>query len=69
MCLGRIIIITDGEARSMITRRWLTKLFVIGDVLSFIMQGAGMRTSPGLHPRQANAVQAVASWLVGQHLL
>jgi len=41
MCLGRIILVTDGEAHSLVPRRYLTKFFVIGDVVSFIMQGAG----------------------------
>lgn len=41
MCLGRIIRITDGERHSLIRAKWLTKIFVIGDVISFLMQGAG----------------------------
>jgi hypothetical protein len=41
MCLGRLILITDGEKHSLIRARWLTKIFVVGDVISFLMQGAG----------------------------
>tara|TARA_R110002003_G_scaffold9_36_gene681 strand:- start:8355 stop:8507 length:153 start_codon:yes stop_codon:yes gene_type:complete len=41
MMLGRIILVTDGEHYSIIRKRWLTKLFVTGDVISFLMQGAG----------------------------
>ncbi|KAF2684556.1 RTA1 like protein [Lentithecium fluviatile CBS 122367] len=41
MMLGRIILLTDGEDHSMIPKRWLTKVFVTGDVISFMMQGAG----------------------------
>ncbi|KAM0718192.1 hypothetical protein Q7P37_006524 [Cladosporium fusiforme] len=41
MCLGRIIKITDGERHSLIRAKWLTKIFVVGDVMSFLMQGAG----------------------------
>ncbi|THX66353.1 RTA1-domain-containing protein [Aureobasidium pullulans] len=41
MELGRIIILTDGESHSVIPKKWLTKIFVIGDVISFCMQGAG----------------------------
>ncbi|XP_014560824.1 hypothetical protein COCVIDRAFT_88395 [Bipolaris victoriae FI3] len=41
MMLGRIILVTDGEHRSIIPKRWLTKIFVVGDVISFLMQGAG----------------------------
>jgi len=42
MLLGRIILVTDGESHSLIRKRWLTKIFVIGDVISFLLQGAGM---------------------------
>jgi len=41
MELGRIIELVDGEAHAMIRKRWLTKLFVCGDVLSFTLQMAG----------------------------
>jgi hypothetical protein len=36
--LGRIILLTDGEKHSLIRQKWLTKVFVAGDVLSFLMQ-------------------------------
>ncbi|KAH0431456.1 hypothetical protein CcaCcLH18_07072 [Colletotrichum camelliae] len=41
MILGRIIMITQGEQHSIIRKKWLTKLFVFGDVISFILQAAG----------------------------
>ncbi|KAH7075849.1 putative RTM1-like protein [Paraphoma chrysanthemicola] len=41
MMLGRIILVTDGEHHSIIRKRWLTKIFVAGDVMSFLLQGAG----------------------------
>ncbi|KAJ8066608.1 hypothetical protein OCU04_005655 [Sclerotinia nivalis] len=41
MVLGRIIVLTDGEQYSVIRARWLTKIFVTGDVLSFLMQSSG----------------------------
>ncbi|KAK9371773.1 RTA1 like protein-domain-containing protein [Lipomyces chichibuensis] len=41
MELGRIILVVDGESCSLIRRRWLTKIFVVGDVLSFLMQSGG----------------------------
>jgi hypothetical protein len=41
MVLGRIILLTEGEHHSMIRAKWLTKIFVTGDVVSFLMQGAG----------------------------
>lgn len=41
MILGRIILLTEGEVHAVIRRKWLTKLFVAGDVVSFMMQGTG----------------------------
>ena len=41
MELGRIIILVDGEHHSIIKKRWLTKIFVCGDILSFLMQSGG----------------------------
>lgn len=41
MILGRIILLTSGENYSVVRRTWLTKIFVGGDVLCFLMQGAG----------------------------
>lgn len=41
MELGRIILLVDGEAHALIKKKWLTKIFVCGDVLSFVMQGGG----------------------------
>jgi hypothetical protein len=39
--LGRIILLVDGERYSLVRQKWLTKIFVAGDVLSFLLQGAG----------------------------
>ncbi|KAJ3537233.1 hypothetical protein NM208_g6398 [Fusarium decemcellulare] len=41
MILGRIILLTEGEHIALIRRRWLTKIFVTGDVISLFMQAAG----------------------------
>ncbi|KAJ4341794.1 hypothetical protein N0V87_001457 [Didymella glomerata] len=41
MILGRLIQLTGGERYSLVRRTWLTKIFVVGDVISFMMQGAG----------------------------
>lgn len=41
MILGRIILLTEGEHHAVIRRRWSTKLFVAGDVLSLLMQSSG----------------------------
>ncbi|KAI6373023.1 hypothetical protein MCOR25_003554 [Pyricularia grisea] len=41
MALGRVIQRVDGESRSFVPFRWLTKIFVTGDVLSFFLQAGG----------------------------
>lgn len=41
MSLGRIIVMLKMEKYSVIPIKWLTKIFVFGDVVSFFMQGAG----------------------------
>lgn len=46
MILERVILLTNGEQHSVISRRWLTKLFVVGDVVSFVLQGAGKSPTP-----------------------
>lgn len=43
MILGRIILLTDGESHSIIKQRWLTKTFVIGDIICFCFQSGGER--------------------------
>jgi hypothetical protein len=42
MELGRIMILTNGEKYSIIRRSWMTKIFVLGDVVSFLAQAGGM---------------------------
>ena len=41
MELGRIILLVDGEDRSLIKKKWLTKFFVAGDIFSFTVQAGG----------------------------
>ncbi|TLD09535.1 hypothetical protein PspLS_11836 [Pyricularia sp. CBS 133598] len=41
MILGRLIRLLDAGQYSLVPARWITKLFVLGDVLSFFAQGAG----------------------------
>ncbi|KAL3459779.1 RTA1 like protein-domain-containing protein [Aspergillus heterothallicus] len=45
MILGRIIAMLQAEECSIIRLRFLTKIFVAGDVLSFLMQASGMPSS------------------------
>ncbi|CAI6337819.1 unnamed protein product [Periconia digitata] len=39
--LGRVILLVDGDKLSLIRQRWLTKIFVTGDVISFVVQAGG----------------------------
>lgn len=41
MELNRIVQLVEGDKYLMIRRGWMTKIFVCGDAVSFIMQGAG----------------------------
>ncbi|CAI7639521.1 unnamed protein product [Penicillium bialowiezense] len=41
MELGRIIMMVKGEQFAIIRVSWMTKIFVAGDVLSFLMQASG----------------------------
>ncbi|KAI0098500.1 RTA1 like protein [Daldinia grandis] len=41
MILGRLVVLLEAESYSLIRPRWLTKVFVLGDVLSFFAQGGG----------------------------
>lgn len=45
MILGRLIVLLDAGHLSIIKPRWLTKVFVTGDVLSFLAQSAGLFSS------------------------
>lgn len=42
MEFGRIILVTNGENYTIIRRTWLTKIFVCGDIISFVVQFGGM---------------------------
>ncbi len=44
MILGYIILTVNGEKHSMIRKRFLTKIFVLGDFFSFIVQSSGKCT-------------------------
>ncbi|KAK2764727.1 rta1 domain-containing protein [Colletotrichum kahawae] len=41
MVLGRLIRFLEAEHLALIRTKWLTKIFVLGDVISFVTQGAG----------------------------
>ena len=42
MILGRMVVLLDADNYSLISPKWLTKVFVLGDVLSFFTQSGGM---------------------------
>lgn len=42
MVLGRLIVALDAESLSPIPKKWMTKVFVLGDVIAFLGQAAGM---------------------------
>ncbi|KAI9367227.1 RTA1 like protein [Aspergillus egyptiacus] len=41
MVLGRLIRFLDAENLSLVSVRWMTKIFVTGDVIAFVAQAAG----------------------------
>ncbi|KAH8665194.1 RTA1 like protein-domain-containing protein [Tricladium varicosporioides] len=47
MELGRIILLVHGEKQSIISRKWLTKIFVGGDIGSFLAQAIGAGSMAG----------------------
>ncbi|KAK9461514.1 RTA1 like protein-domain-containing protein [Lipomyces oligophaga] len=53
MFLGRIISRIHGESRTVVPRKWLTRIFVTSDVICFFIQGAGA----GLLARSDSASQ------------
>ena len=61
MLLGRIILILRAESHAILSKKWLTKIFVTGDVLSFVLQGAGKSASRVLS-HQANSTYPQNNW-------
>ncbi|KAJ5835682.1 hypothetical protein N7447_001708 [Penicillium robsamsonii] len=41
MTLGRLVVHLDAESLSLVPVKWLTAIFVTGDVIAFLMQAAG----------------------------
>jgi hypothetical protein len=42
MVLGRLILYLRAENFSIVPLKWMTGIFVTGDVIAFVMQAAGM---------------------------
>ncbi|KAH8683671.1 RTA1 like protein-domain-containing protein [Ilyonectria robusta] len=53
MILGRIIRVLDGEHLSLISTKWLTKIFVFGDIFSFAIQCIGGGVLAGADSKSA----------------
>ncbi|KAH6684016.1 RTA1 like protein-domain-containing protein [Halenospora varia] len=66
MILGRIVLVTDGESHSIIRRKWMTKLFVTGDVLAFTVQagGAGLMSAGSLSTMKTGEHIVIAGLLI-----
>lgn len=59
MVLGRIISFLKAEHLSYVPVKWMTKIFVAGDVLSFILQAAG----------KLKSLPLITSWIFFSFLL
>lgn len=42
MGFGRLVIGAGAQSYTLIRHKWITKIFVTGDVLSFFLQAGGM---------------------------
>ncbi|TID27568.1 RTA1 domain protein [Venturia nashicola] len=60
MELGRIVEVVEGDANLFIRRKFLTAIFVCGDILSFFLQGAG----GGLMASKTNSTQKLGTTVI-----
>lgn len=56
MELARIVLLVDGDHALFVRRKWLTRLFVGGDVLSFLMQSSGGGLMAGSNPSMGEKI-------------
>ncbi|RAL02167.1 RTA1 domain-containing protein [Aspergillus ibericus CBS 121593] len=65
MILGRIIQATKGDSRSLIPGRWITRIFVIGDIIAFFAQ-AGAKTTGGgiLAQAKTSSQERLGNWVI-----
>lgn len=61
MVLGRLVRLLGAESYSMIRPKWLTKVFLLGDLLSFLSQSGGMQITWNLVLQHTNPNQAAVS--------
>ncbi|KAK4498124.1 hypothetical protein PRZ48_010780 [Zasmidium cellare] len=61
MELARIVLMVEGDQALFIRRRWLTRIFVTGDILSFFMQSGG----GGLLAKGGDSINTGESLIMG----
>ncbi|KAL5313150.1 hypothetical protein ACEPPN_018883 [Leptodophora sp. 'Broadleaf-Isolate-01'] len=66
MILGRIVLALDGEKHCLIKKKWLTKIFVAGDVVSFLVLsgGSGLQTNKDINVVQTGERVILAGLLI-----
>ncbi|KAG7417550.1 Protein RTM1 [Fusarium oxysporum f. sp. rapae] len=62
MILSRVILLTEGEVLAVIRRRWLTKIFVVGDILSIELQSAGGSMMSGAN--EGNNLMKIGEYVI-----
>ncbi|KAL4930261.1 RTA1 domain-containing protein [Aspergillus undulatus] len=66
MVLGRLIIYLDAQHLSLVRVSWMTKIFVTGDVISFLMQcaGGGLMSGDDADSRSTGETITIAGLIV-----
>ncbi|KAL5608634.1 hypothetical protein FOVSG1_003315 [Fusarium oxysporum f. sp. vasinfectum] len=62
MILSRVILLTEGEVHAVIGRRWLTKIFVVGDIISIELQSAGGSMMSGAN--EGNNLMKIGEYVI-----
>ncbi|KAJ9412318.1 hypothetical protein FOXG_14965 [Fusarium oxysporum f. sp. lycopersici 4287] len=62
MTLSRAILLTEGEVHAVIRRRWLTKIFVVGDIISIELQSAGGSMMSGAN--EGNNLMKIGEYVI-----
>ncbi|KAF5266714.1 hypothetical protein FOXYS1_2437 [Fusarium oxysporum] len=62
MILSRVILLTEGEVHEVIRRRWLTKIFVVGDIISIELQSAGGSMMSGAN--EGNNLMEIGEYVI-----
>ncbi|KAH7207924.1 RTA1 like protein-domain-containing protein [Fusarium redolens] len=62
MILSRVILLTEGEVHAVIRRRWLTKIFVVGDIISIELQSAGGSMMSGAN--EGNNLMKIGEYVI-----